>query len=464
LIDSHRDNLALLDEEMKKAVSDCSNRASRLWERTAIATLDSSGIDPKTIAWFVERDLRTVHRWIGRIHKGHDLYDDKRSGRPPIYDEELQLKTIAFYCGRAPAPGYSEWSFRDAETYLKNHPKHLDASPSHETIRRILRNHALRPHLHKYFLQITDPNFFPKAEAIIALYLDPPEHLYCYDECTCIQALKRLSPDLPVAPNHPNLEDYVYDRKGIRDLMAFLAPTTGNVTGECTPNHNTKTLCRVFTNHVRSLPPDAVIHYIMDNLNTHINEDFCKTIAKLCKKPYPSLETGEQRRQWLQSDDKRIIIHFLPTHASWLNMVEIWFGIFKSKCLNHGSFGSVEMLSDAIEAFLQTWNEHFAHPFKWSYTGEGLHKKAVRRFCKLLFIESKDMDAKFLTSQLLLMCNLAKSYRELVPEEDWANLVKLVTEKAHHIMQIITEETGPRRRPNAEAALAQFHETFCQAL
>jgi len=83
----------LLDEEMQKAVSNGPKRASRLWERTAIATLDSSGIDPKTIAWFVERDLRTVHRWIGRIHNGHDLYDDKRSGRPPIYDEELTCFT-----------------------------------------------------------------------------------------------------------------------------------------------------------------------------------------------------------------------------------------------------------------------------------------------------------------------------------------------------------------------------------
>ncbi|MFQ5500467.1 MAG: IS630 family transposase [Candidatus Zixiibacteriota bacterium] len=464
---SYRDNFPLLDEATKKSVFGAQGTRSRLWERSAIATLNLSGIDARTIAWFVERRPRTVQRWLQRIEAGHDLYDDKRSGRPPIYTEDFYLKTIAFYCARSPLPGCTGWSFRDAETYLECNPAELGASPSHATLQRILTTHALRPHLREYFLQITDPDFFPKADAIIALYLDPPEYLHCFDECTCIQALRRLSPDIPAGNGRPALIDYDYERNGVRDLMAFLRPATGNVFGQCTLNHKTETLCQVFTNHVLSLPLEVQLDYMMDNLNTHFSYDFCQTVARLSGEscpPLKSLETGKQRREWLESNDKRIVIHFLPTHASWLNMIEIWFGIFKSKCLDRASFTSVQELREAIEAFLQTWNDFFAHPFNWGYTGAGLQAKAVRRFCKLLLIEAKDMDAKFLTSQLLLMSNIAQSYLELVPQENWMNLMELAREKSDYITRIITTDTKERRRNKAMAALAQFHQSLRQVL
>ena len=105
-------------------------------------------------------------------------------------------------------------------------------------------------------------------------------------------------------------------------------------------------------------------------------------------------------------------------NASWLNMVEIWFGILKSKCLKYDHFFSVEQLRKAIIAFIDTWNEFYAHPFSWSYTGAELHGKAVRRFCRLLSIETDQRDAKFLTSRLLLMSNLSEKYLRLIPQTD----------------------------------------------
>jgi hypothetical protein len=105
-------------------------------------------------------------------------------------------------------------------------------------------------------------------------------------------------------------------------------------------------------------------------------------------------------------------------------MVEIWFGILKSKCLKYGHFFSSEQLCQDIIAFIETWNKCFAHPFSWSYTGDSLHAKAVRRFDRLLAIETEQMDCKFLKSQLLLMSNIAEHHINLIPTADWMQLLK----------------------------------------
>jgi transposase len=241
--------------------------------------------------------------------------------------------------------------------------------------------------------------------------------------------------------------------------MAFLNPATGEVFGEGVSNHNRHTLCRVFTAQVKTLPEDAVIHYVMDNLSPHYHHDFCHTVAQLSDVPYDPLKTGAQRREWLQSEHKRIVVHFTPFHASWLNMVEIWFGILKGKCLKYGHFFSVEQLCQDILAFIATWNECFAHPFSWSYTGEGLHTKAVHRFCRLLALQTEQMDSKFLMSQLLLMSNLAQDYTNLIPAADWSQLIHLVVDNHIYITRIIDSETRPRRQEKARKAYTRFVQT-----
>jgi len=425
-----------------------------------MAALSREGIDHRTIAVFAQTDQRTVHRWVCRLEEGNLFTDLPRSGRPRSFSEAARLTTIAVYCQQAPPlPGVHLWSLRDAQLYFKEHPNILGGPISRSTIQRILLEHVLQPHRRKYYLQTTDPDFFPKMEPIINLYLNPPQNLYCFDECTCIQALKRLTPDLPVATGQPVLQDFDYKRNGITDLIAFLNPTNGKVYGQCVPDHNRHTLCRVFTAHVRTLPHNAVIHYITDNLTTHYHEDFCQTVAELSGVTYPTLKTGDERRQWLTSEDKRIVVHFIPFHASWLNMIEIWFGILKSKCLKHGHFFSVQQLCQDILAFIETWNEYFAHPFSWSYTGEGLHTKAVRRFCRLLAIQTDQMDCKFLKSQLLLMSNIAENYIEHIPPADWLQLLRLAVDKDPYITNIIENDTGPRRQKSAREAYNRFVQT-----
>jgi hypothetical protein len=110
-------------------------------------------------------------------------------------------------------------------------------------------------------------------------------------------------------------------------------------------------------------------------------------------------------------------------------------------------------------AFIDTWNEFYAHPFDWSYTGAGLHEKAVRRFSRFLSTETDQMDAKFLTGQLLIMSNLAVKYLSLIPQIDWLHLIHLATEKVDYITHIIESDTRPRGKIKAREAYDRFTET-----
>jgi len=430
---------------------------NRIEKRYQMAVLNHCGVSSQIIAWFVDRHITTVRKWISRSENGDDLCDQKRSGRPPVYNEKTELKTIAFYCQVSPLPGCNIWSLRWAENYLKDHSEIIGCSISHSTIQRILKKHALRPHLHKYFWAITDPDFFPKMEHIVDLYLHQPEYLFNFDECTGLQAKCPLAPDLLPAPNKPRYEEFEYRRNGTTDLMAFLNSKTGKVFGRCTPNHNTQTLVRVFKEHVNTLPSDAPLHYIMDNLNAHFNDDFCKAVAELSGVTYIPLKTGIKRRQWLRDENKRIVIYFTPFHGSWLNMIEIWFGILNKKCLKHQAFQSVPILQEIIEEFIETWNNFFAHPFTWRYTGEGLYEKAITRFNKLLLIESKQMDIKFLTKQLLLMSNITKTYYKKICNKVWKQLHDLITDRKDYINSIISSATKERQIIKAQKALDQLN-------
>jgi transposase len=277
-------------------------------------------------------------------------------------------------------------------------------------------------------------------EHIIELYLNPPEHLFCFDECTGLQALERIAPTLPFAENRPNYEEFDYRRHGTTTVMAALRVKTGKVFVRCTPDHKTPTFVRYFQEHVQQQPEDAIVHYICDNYSTHYNEHFCQAVADLSGISYTPLKTGRERRQWLQSPDKRIVIHFLPYHASWLNMIEIWFGILKGKALKHESFKSLMHLEDTVYNFSYTCDEYFAHPFTWKYKGDDLYEKTLHRFNKWLIIESEQMNKKLLKKQLLLMINIIDNYWKKVKEKDWKQLLKLLNEKNNYLKKLIEND------------------------
>ncbi len=431
-------------------------QSSRIHQRMEMAILHQCNISSGHIAWFCDCHLRTVKRWIIQIEFGEPLSDHPRSGRPPVFSQDIYLKTIAFYCQTSPLPGCGTWSLRWASEYFEKHPEMMGCTMSHSTIGRILKMHALRPHLRKYFLTITDPEFFPKMEHIIELYLNPPEYLFCFDECTGIQAIQRLAPDFPVSAGSIFSREFQYKRNGTTDLIAFLRLKTGKVFARCADNHNTETLAKVFTEHVKRQPKDAYLHYICDNYSTHFNDEFCKAVAKLSGITYTPLKTGKERRHWLQSVDKRITIHFLPFHGSWLNMIEIWFGLLGDKCLKNGWFESVEILVQTITEFIETWDKYFAHPFTWKYRGHGLHGKVVRRFMRLLQIESPQMETGFLIKQLWLMGNLAKSYWTQVDNKEWQQLLDLLIQKDIYLSRLIASGSKEKQMLKAEQALEEL--------
>lgn len=430
------------------------NQKRRIAERGKIVMLHHAGISKKEIAGFVGRHISTIDRWIGRMKIGAVLCDRPRIGRPPIFSPLVQLKITAFFCQANPLPGCNTMTLKWAFNYFSQNVSFLGCSISISSIRRILRKHSLRPHRHKYFLQITDPAFFEIMPVLVDLYLNPPKYLFCFDECPGIQALRRTAPPLPTGKSEAGgrYSEPNHNRNGTKDLYAFFDVNSGKVFGECTDNHQVETLIQVFRKHVASLPDDAVIHYICDNLSNHSCHEFCRVVAELSSVEYPGkkLKTKPQRQEWLRKANKRIIVHFTPKHGSWLNMVEIWFGIMGQKCLRHNSFESVKELSSFLTDFIETWNRHYAHPFNWTYDGDGLHGKAVRRLITHITIENRHMDLSFLSKQFELMLNLLDGYFEQVDIKDWRILANIIEDKKDYLAMIIRKSDKPRIKQKTE--------------
>ncbi len=167
------------------------------------------------------------------------------------------------------------------------------------------------------------------------------------------------------------------------------------------------------------------------------------------------MNTQAKRVEWLKSDTKRIVIHFTPYHGSWLNLIEIWFGIMGAKVLNE-SFCSPESFKATFEAFVGEWNGLLAHPFRWSYDGKGLHELAVKRLTKMLRNSAEQMEIRIITKGFGLMTNLFTSYFGEVSDESWERLIETVSSQYETISTIIQQEDGPIRKKKAEKAMANF--------
>lgn len=426
----------------------------RLEVRVQLIACAEAHYSPAGCAWSCGCALSTAHLWLERWRRDPHLQELARSGRPARITEQIQLKIVAFYCQKQPLPGINRWTLSTAKKYLEDHPEVIGSPVSRATIARILSSHGLKPHLTKYFLQITDPEFFTKMQPIIELNCNPPEHLFYFDECPGIQALSRVDAELPPGEKLIRKRGFDYRRNGTTDVMAFLEARTGQVFARCPANHKHAALIEVFEQHVRTQPEDASLHYVMDNLSPHFHDAFCRVVARLSGESYQGLATGKERREWLQNSGKRITVYFTPFHGSWLNLVEIWFGILNRHGLKEMDFESVELLREWILQFIQTWNTGMAHPFNWTYTGEGLHGKALRRFSQWLRMESGDASCGFLSKQMLLTVNLINDFGDKVPSADWQNFNGVFAEKTHYIDRIIENETKPRVRKKGLEALA----------
>lgn len=391
------------------------------------------------IAGFLGCHVQTVRMWEGRFRNNGSIDDRARPGAKPKFLEETSQRVIAFFCQFKTLPGYARWTLSTSCQYFKNNPELLgeDITISRASIHRMLGAHALKPHRFRYFLNLSDPDFFPKMDHIINTYKSVPENLFCFDECTGIQALEKIAPPVPAGPNrHQNLE-VEYIRHGSVSVFSVLTVSTGQVFTEVIEDHTSTTIIEVFKRHVKTVNATKTLHYICDNYGSHSTVDVCEAVGELCNVDVPKLPSVEDRRKWLCSTDKRIVFHFLPFHGSWLNLIENWFGIMKKNCLDRCSVKSKEELSQNIINFNNTWNRQYAHPFKWSYNGEDLRGKTVRKFTYWLQEESSLMSGKFLEKQLNLMTNLIHNECDKVQKHDWRRLGAVIESKQEYFSSVV---------------------------
>ncbi|HYP61018.1 MAG TPA: IS630 family transposase, partial [Thermomicrobiales bacterium] len=197
-----------------------------------------------------------------------------------------------------------------------------------------------------------------KITDVIGLYMSPPENaiVLSVDEKSQIQALDRTQKVLPMQPGHAEQRSHDYVRHGTTTLFAALEIATGKVTGVCKQRHRHQEFL-AFLKHVARAYPTGELHLVMDNYATHKRAEV---------------------RTWLEANP-RVQVHFTPTSASWMNLVEVWFGIIERQAIRRGTFGSVTDLNTKIRAFIDNWNDDRAHPFTWTKTADEILAKANRQ-------------------------------------------------------------------------------------
>lgn len=297
-------------------------------------------------------DRQVVRRWRKRFLEGgvDGLRDRSRSGRPPAIAAAVWQK-VAVLVVRAPSTlglGIGRWSVRELERYLG---ERFSWKVSRQSLSKFLRSMALKPHRIKYWLNPTDPDFDAKAAAICELYVAPPAKtvVLCVDEKPGVQAISRNHPSRPMKPGRVARLEFEYTRHGTRNIFAAFNIRTGQVLVEVTEDRKLPRVIAFLNLIVASYPRGAIV-IITDNINTR---------------------KGDAARAWLDRHP-RVSFVFTPFHGSWLNQVEIWFGILTTKALRNQSFSSLQALTCAIIAFAKHWNEKLARPFRWTYSGRVL--------------------------------------------------------------------------------------------
>jgi transposase len=317
-------------------------------QRARIVLLAADGTANYEIAERVGVTRPTVNLWRRRYaEQGLAGLDGVRPpGRPRSVD---RAKVVAATLTPPPKSlGVTHWSSRLLADQL---------GIEHSTVASIWKEYGVRPWRSETFKFSTDPELEAKVVDVVGLYLAPPENavVLCVDEKSQIQALNRTQKTLPMQPGHAEQRTHDYVRHGTTTLFAALEIATGKVTGLCKKQHRHQEFL-AFLKHVARTYPGVELHLVMDNYTTHKH-------AKV--------------KAWLAANP-RIHVHFTPTSGSWLNMVEIWFGIIERQAIHRGSFPTVRDLMIKIREFITGWNRR-KHPFVWTKPAEQILAKIDRK-------------------------------------------------------------------------------------
>jgi transposase len=326
------------------------NTPQKVALRARIVLLSGSGASTRDIMEDLGTTTPTITRWRDRyVAAGVPglLRDAGRPGRKP----SLSMATVAGVVEltlREKPPDATHWSTRSMATV---------AGISDTSVQRIWKAHGLQPHRVETFKLSRDPQFVEKLQDVVGLYVDPPKKalVFSVDEKSQIQALDRTQPGLPMKRGRAGTMTHDYKRHGTTTLFAALNILTGDVIGECMPRHRHDEFLAFLKKIERQTPADLDLHLIVDNYATH---------------KHAAVE------RWLIRHP-RVHLHFTPTSASWLNLVERFFGELTQKRIRRGVFKSVKELVDAIRAYLDHRNRN-PKPFVWTASVQTILNK-VRR-------------------------------------------------------------------------------------
>jgi len=328
------------------------NTAQKVVLRAKIVLKIIEGLKKKHIAEQLDTSRPTVNLWVKRYMKGGIeaiLVDAPRPGRKPKTPEEKEKNIIEATLHSKPANA-THWSVRlMAEAQ----------GVSRMTIHRIWKKYNLKPHMVRTFKISNDPKFVEKVKDIVGLYLNPPDKalVLCVDEKSQIQALDRTQPGLPMKRGRAGTMTHDYKRHGTTTLFAALNILDGKVIGKCMPKHRQEEFLKFLRKINKETPKNLDLHLIVDNYGSH-------------KTP--------KVRQWL-SKHPRFKMHFTPTSASWLNMVERFFSELTTKRIRRGVFRSVKDLETTVMDFV---NKHNEEPkiFTWTKDADTILSKVAK--CK----------------------------------------------------------------------------------
>jgi transposase len=329
--------------------------SQRLAVRARIILACADGGTNEEVAKAVGVGASTVGKWRRRfVEDGVDgLSDSDRPGAPRLVTDDIVEGLIVKTLESTPK-GATQWSTRSMA-------KSIGISAS--SVGRVWRALGLKPHLSETFQLSTDPHFVEKVRDVVGLYMNPPDNalVLCVDEKSQIQALNRTQPLLPLRPGQAQRGTPEYQRNGTTTLFAALDKATGYVIGKCYPRHRAVEFRKFLDEIRRNVPPDLDVHIVVDNYSTH---------------GAPAV------KRWL-AKNQRFHLHFIPTHSSWLNLVECWFSILTTRQIKRGSHHSVKELVAAIEEFLEAWNDD-PTPFKWTKTADRILENVARSCAETL--------------------------------------------------------------------------------
>jgi transposase len=317
-------------------------------KRARIVLLAADGMTNRDIAALVDLHYNQVGMWRARYAEFGlaGLEDEERPGRPCVYDHDdvlLLVKTVT----EPPPDGATRWTMEALAQAMADHGVAISASQ----VWRICRALDLKPWQVESWMTSHDPDFWERAGDVCGLYLNPPENavVWSVDEKSGIQAKSRVNSTRPAVPGIPVRQEFEYRRHGTAVLFAGLKVHEGTVAGWVTDSTRSDNFVEFLADLVAQTPAGLDLHCIVDNLSAHTTD---KVESFLEQHPH-------------------VHLHFTPTHASWLNQVELFFSILERRLLRRGEYDSVDHLAERIIAFIKDYNRRAA-PFRWTYDGRPL--------------------------------------------------------------------------------------------